>query len=177
MSPTLPHPPAARGAWPVCTFTGPGQPLFSAHCPFVTQRPRVSFQLSLGRAAVLTTAANSVHWVTRPQGARWSLLKAFGCLPGFCAVCCVNTVSHPHECFKEDSPKGARKGNTLLHVARSDHITLHTSGPSKGCVSATSTGGSAEWWWGWGRVVAGVGWGGSREAPRTGKGAKTEMSQ
>ena len=110
---------------------GTRQPLFSAHCPFVTQRPRVSFQLSLGRAAVLTTAANSVHWVTRPQGARWSLLKAFGCLPGFCAVCCVNTVSHPHECFKEDSPKGARKGNTLLHVARSDHITLHTSGPSK----------------------------------------------
>lgn len=110
---------------------GAGQPLFSAHCPFVTQRPRVSFQLSLGRAATLITAASSVHWVTVPQGSRGSLLKAFGCRPGFCTVCHVNTVSHPHECFKEDSPKGARKGNTLLHVARSDHITLHTSGPAK----------------------------------------------
>ena len=107
------------------------QPLFSAHCPFVTQRPRVSFQLSLGTAAILITAANSVHRVTLPQGTQWSLLKAFGCLPVFCTVCRVNTMSHPHECFKEDSPKGARKRNMLLHVARSDHMTLHTSGPAK----------------------------------------------
>ena len=107
------------------------QPLFSAHCPFVTQRPRVPFQLSLGTAAVLITAANGVHRVTAPQGARWPLLKAFGGLPVFCSVCHVNTMSHPHECFKEDSPKGARKRNTLLHVVRADHITLHTSGPAK----------------------------------------------
>lgn len=123
---SVPHP-QKRGQ---CAPSG-RQPLFSARCPFVTQRPWVSFQLSLGTAAILTTAANSVHRVTLPQGARWSLLKAFGCLPVFCTVCRVNTMSHPHECFKEDSPKGARKRNMLLHVARSDHITLHTSGPAK----------------------------------------------